>query len=212
MSSEPGVIRSNDRIFAVGKTGTGKTAAVLKLVWEPLDRVVFMDVKGREYRNLRAPVLTTLDDVREALNPSDDDEPELTKFCYRPRSPDLDVLDEVCRLVYQHGNMHLIVDELKSIYHGGGLVEHHNLLLTNGRDAGVGFTGTTQRPKRVPLEAISESEHLFAFQLKTGDDRDRLAEVIGRDHADRTRKLDRYHYLYDHDLLDAPVACEPLDL
>lgn len=208
--SQPWQIASNDRLFIPGKTGVGKTAAVKHLVLDPLDRVLFLDIKGREHRSIRHPVVHDLDDVHTALFAEDPDR-RLDKFVFAPERPDIDLFDEVCRLVYEKGNHHLIADELKSVYHGAQLTEHHNLIMTNGRDKGVGFTGTTQRPKRIPIEAISEAEHVLAFKLKTKTDRDRMEEVIGEKAAE-LRSIDPYWYIYDHDRLDAPEVCTPLDL
>lgn len=208
--SEPYTIASNDRIFIPGKTGSGKTAAGRRLVVNAMGRVLFLDVKGREHRHLNLPTLDSLDDVHTALFAEDDDT-RLDKFVFRPRKPDVDLFDDVCRLVYERGNFHLFADELKSVYHGAGLTEHHNLIMTNGRDKGVGMTSTTQRPKRIPIEAISEAEHVLAFKLKTKTDRDRMEEVIG-EAAGQLRDIDPWWYVYDHDRLDSPQLCEPLDL
>jgi len=208
--SQPWQIASNDRLFIPGKTGSGKTAAVKKLVLDPLDRVLFLDIKGREHRSIKHPVVHTLEDVHTALFAEDPDK-RLDKFVFAPEKPTLDLFDDTCRLVYEKGNHHLIGDELKSVYHGAGLTEHHNLIMTNGRDKGVGMTSTTQRPKRIPIEAISEAEHVLAFKLKTKTDRDRMGEVIGET-AEELRSLDPYWYIYDHDRLDEPEVCTPLDL
>lgn len=208
--SEPWKIASNDRIFVAGKTGSGKTEAVRQLVVDPLDRVLFLDIKGREHRNLPYPVVEDLDAVHTALFAEDADR-RLDKFVLSPERPTIELFDDVCRLVYERGNFHLVADELKSVYHGSGLTEHHNLIMTNGRDKGVGMTSTTQRPKRIPIESISEAEHIFGFRLKTKTDRDRMTEVVG-EAADQLRSIDPWWYLYDHDRLDAPKLCEPLDL
>ena len=208
--SKPWSIASNDRLFVPGKTGSGKTEAVKKLVLEPLDRVLFLDIKGREHRNLPLPVLRSIDDVHTSLFAEDPDD-RLDKAVFTPEKPTIDLFDEVCRLVYQKGNHHLIADELKSVYHGSGLTEHHNLIMTNGRDKGVGMTSTTQRPKRIPIEAISEAEHVLAFKLKTKTDRDRMEEVVG-EAAGQLRSIDPWQFLYDHDRLDEPTICEPLDI
>lgn len=208
--SEPWQIASNDRIFAPGKTGSGKTAAVRHLVVEPLDNVLFLDIKGREHRHLPYPVLDSLDDVHTALF-AEDVNTRLDKFVFKPEKPNIDLFDDVCRLIYEKGNHHLVADELKSVYHGSDLTEHHNLIMTNGRDKGVGMTSTTQRPKRIPIEAISEAEHVLAFKLKTKTDRDRMTEVVG-EAADGLRDIDPWWFLYDHDRISSPELCSPLDL
>ena len=110
--TEPWQIRSNDRLFMVGKTGSGKTAAATKLVWDRLDDVVFFDMTGEEASDLNAPVLRSLEDVETALYAEEPD--HLTKFVYAPEVPTLDGFERLCRMVYEHGNIHLVADELLS--------------------------------------------------------------------------------------------------
>lgn len=212
--TKPYLIRSNDRIFMVGKTGSGKSAGAQKLVWSQLSDVVYFDMTGDEERKLNAPVLRNLDDVEAALF-AKHEEDHLTKFVYSPEVPTLEGFERLCRLVYEHGNIHLIADELLLVYRENNSVrpttDHHLKIQTNGRKKGVGMTGCTQRPVNVPLEAISEAEHLFCFKLKLPADRDRMTQVMGPV-VDDALNLDRYWYYYDHDDLDDPQLCEPLDL
>lgn len=208
---KPWEIRSNDRVFLVGKTGTGKSTAACRLVWEQLSDVVFYDMSGEEAAGLDAPILRTLEDVERALY---SDEPDhLTRFVYQPEVPTYPGFERLCELVYNHGNLHLIADELLLVYRQNNSVrpttDHHLKILTNGRKKGVGMTGATQRPVNVPLESISESEHILCFRLKLPADRDRMTKIMGPA-VDDSLNLDRYWYYYDHDLLDDPVRCKPL--
>ena len=212
--SQPYRIRSNDRGFYVGKTGVGKSAAMIKLVWSQLKDAVYFDMTGEEEDDLNAPVLRTLDDVQQALY-AEDEADHLTKFVYSPEVPTYEGFERLCRLVYEHRNIHLLADELMMVYRDGNSVrpttDHHLKILTNGRKVGVGMSGASQRPVNVPLEAISEAEHIFTFKLKLPADRDRMAKVCGPT-VDGALDLDRYWYYYDHDDLDEPQLCEPLDL
>lgn len=213
-SPEPYLIRSQDRCFLVGKTGTGKSAAAIHLIWNELRDVVYYDMTGEEAGKLNAPVLTNLDDVERALFPEDSDD-HLTKFVYAPEVPTYEGFERLCELVYKHGNIHLIADELMLVYRDNNSVRptttHHIKILTNGRKRGVGMTGATQRPVNVPLESISESEHIFTFKLKLPKDVSRMTDICGPA-VDDAGGLPRYHYYYDHDELAEPDRCEPLPL
>lgn len=213
--SERVSISSNDRISVLGKTGSGKSYLARKLIWSPLDRVIFHDWKEQEYENLNAPVLRSLDDVHEALF-AESEEERLYKFVYVPPAGEhgLDAWDELCRLVYEKGDFHLIGDEIKGIYQKGNSVrpvsDHHEKILTRGRSRGVGMTNLSQRPKKIPMECMSESEHLFAFRLNLGDDRKRLGEIFGSEHEDRLRELDSHRFLYYKIGMDEPKECPPI--
>lgn len=208
-------ISSNDRIACVGKTGSGKSYLARNLIWEPLDRVVFHDWKEQEHENLNAPTLRSLDDVHEALF-AENEEERLYKFCYVPPAGEhgLDAWDELCRLVYEKGDFHLLGDEIKGIYQKGNTVravsDHHEKILTRGRSRGVGMTNLSQRPKKIPMECMSESEHLFAFRLNLGDDRKRLGEIFGSEHEDRLRELSDHRFMYYRIGMDEPKECPPI--
>lgn len=217
--SEPYEVRSNDRVITVGKTGVGKTEALKELVWrafkdDPDILTVFYDMTGKEEDDLQAPVLRTLDEVEEAIYPADPEE-KLTALVYSPEVPTYEGFERLCELVYNHGDAHLIADELMMVYRDGNAVrsttDHHLKIMTNGRKVGVGMSGATQRPVNVPLEAMSEAEHIFTFKLKLGTDRDRMKKIIG-ERAEQARELDPYWYIYDHDRLEAPEVCQPLPI
>jgi len=207
----PYTIRSNDRVFIVGKTSSGKSYAAQHLIWEELSDVVYYDMTGEESSKLAAPVLTELQQVERALYAEGED--HLTKFVYSPEVPTLGGFERLCELVYEHRNLHLIADELMQVYRQDNSVkpttDHHLKILTNGRKVGVGMTGATQRPVNVPLETISESEHVLTFRLKLPKDRDRMADICGPTVQDAD-ELDRHHYYYDHDHMMAPDRCTPL--
>lgn len=215
--TEPGVIRSNERIADLGKTGTGKTTWILKRVWDPLESVVFYDWKNQHARGLNAPVLETLEEVREALF-HEDPEKRVEKFVYVPDpfEKSVESFDQLCELIWRKGDIHLIADELKGVYQEGGGVkpisDHHEAIMTRGRARGIGMSNLSQRPKKIPLESISEAEHVVAFRLNLKADRDRLGEVFGREHTDKIRDLSGHEWLYYHESLPEPVVRDPITI
>ena len=83
---------------------------------------------------------------------------------YRP-DPDFDdpvFYENVFAWVYRLKNCVVLIDECYSVY-GGSLSNSRNLraLLTRGRSLGIATYVATQRPRNIPLEILTESEHRF---------------------------------------------------
>jgi len=215
--TEPGVIKSNERLAVLGKTGSGKTTWTLKRVWEPLDRVIMYDWKDQHADDLPAPRIESLEEVREALF-AEKEEHRVEKFVYVPDpfEKSTEHFDQLCKLVWEKGDTHLIADELKGVYQEGGgvkpITDHHEAIMTRGRARGIGVSNLSQRPKKIPLEAISEAEHVVAFRLNLKDDRDRLGEVFGSEHTHLIRELSGHEWVYYHESLDQPVVRDPIPL
>lgn len=208
-------IKSNDRILVVGKTGSGKSYLVRNVLFPAFERPIFFDWKRREYRHMNnVPKARTLSGVEDWLSGKADVPDDSHGLVYVPKEQTDDVFNELCRVCYEAGNNQLIVDETKGIYSRVGnasLLPFHDRLMVEGRDLGVGITHVTQRPKRVPMECVSEAEHIFAFRLNLKDDRDRLKEVMG-EAAFRLKDLQKYHYLYMAEDWNEPKACKPVEL
>lgn len=208
--SEKVVIQSNDRVAVVGKTGSGKTYLVKNLIWERFNSVIFYDWKWQHYKELNAPVVHTIEDVEDALN-----DPQMAnKFVYAPKRKGLDVWNRLCYLAWEETNIHLIADELKGVYQQNGWVagitDYHENIMTRGRQRGVGMTNVSQRPKGIPLETMSEAEHLFVFKLNLRDDRNRIGEIVGSEHQEQARTLSGHEFMYYNTEMDSPKVCPPI--
>lgn len=213
MSDRPATLKSNERFCVVGKTGSGKTYLAKRLIWDAFDHCIFYDWKHHHYDELNAPVLQTVDEVRQALAP-DDLERRVSKFVFAPKGLGMETWNEVCKIAWDAGNIHILSDELKGIYQNNGrtspISKYHEYILTRGRVRGVGITGVSQRPKKIPMETISEAEHLFIFRLNLKDDRDRVAEVIGREGGIKAGKLSHHHFLYYNTGMEKAQYCKPI--
>lgn len=206
--SEGVTLRSNERIAIVGKTGSGKTYLAQRLVFEPFDHVLFYDYKHHHYPEMEWPVLHTASDVDDALARGDP-----SKFVVAPHDLSLGEWDAVCEAAWDHGNVHVINDEMKGLYAGEHIptaTEYHQRILMQGRVRGVGMTNITQRPRSVPVESISECEHVFCFRLNLHDDRKRMAEVMGEQAAIDAGNLTDHRFLYWNPSMDEARVCDPL--
>lgn len=165
-------IRRNDRALFVGATGSGKTTLAKSLMWGQR-HVAIMDPKRTFTLPPEAGATTTSD--REVVEAWEGPEP----IIYRPG---LDLLNDIESVdwfywwVYERGNTLVYTDELMMVSSGAKLPRGYAACIQLGREKGIGAWHATQRPARVPLVCLTESEHIFAFRLRHPDDRVRIAE------------------------------------
>jgi hypothetical protein len=69
-----------------------------------------------------------------------------------------------------------------------------------GRTSNISLVAVAQRPRHVPLAALSQAEHLFLGHTGDNEDAKRLGEIGGRADTDAVRyvvrRLERYEFLY----------------
>lgn len=202
-------LKSSHRYWVSGRQGTGKTYLAINLLFDNFDTCVLFDWKrdrntiGKYVKSHAIPVVNDIDGVRKCLE-------EGKKCVYRPSVPPQDCFNELCETAFNYRNSHLMIDEVKGVYSrvgGSGLEPWHDRLMIMGRDRRVGVTNISQRPKRVPLECISEADHLFCFAQNLEEDRDRLKKVCGPE-MERLGSIPKRHFLYS-DLVDV-YPCKPI--
>lgn len=182
---------ASERAVFVGQTGSGKTT-LARVLLRSRPWVVVLDVKGtlgwKEYKLVR-----TLRQLPE--RPQD-----APRVIYRPTHAELRsdaVMDALAWWVYERGNTTLYIDELYGYLEpfGGAVAPGLHACLTRGRERGVEVWCATQRPYRIPLSVLSESEHVYVFRLKVREDRKRVEEVTGIDET-LIARLPKHHFYY----------------
>lgn len=85
--------------------------------------------------------------------------------------------------VFRQGGWTVVADEIRYLTDTLKLADGMELLWLQGRSLGITVVGGTQRPRHVPLEAFSQSYHLFFWQTPDRQDVQRVAELasIGRE-------------------------------
>jgi hypothetical protein len=120
---------------------------------------------------------------------------------YDPERDDIHLYHEFRKAMlesYKKGNRILFADEvagLKDIW----LEKELNAIWQRGRSMGCGLWGASQRPFNVPLNAYSQSEHLFLGNDPDARSRKRYGEIGGVDPKlveKATLGLDKYTWLY----------------
>jgi hypothetical protein len=86
--------------------------------------------------------------------------------------------------IYRQGGWTVTLDELKHIAAYLSLEPEVELLLHQGRSAGITVVSGVQRPRHVPLMAYDQSTHLFLWESRDHNIRQRLSELGGRANPD----------------------------
>jgi len=198
-------IAPTDRVLTLGRTGSGKSTLLRQLAhWRYAqgDLVIVIDPKG-EFRVTPDDVIITEPEgfLRVDLRPKHG---KIKPLVYRPE-PEFDepqFYEAVFKWVYQLKNCVVLIDEVYSVY-GGTISNSRNLraLLTRGRSMNIAVYAATQRPRNIPLEILTESEHRFVFRLDLRDDRYRAYETTAR--AEFLEPVpERYSFRYHNSEMD----------
>lgn len=117
---------------------------------------------------------------------------------FRPKSEAQ--LDVLFRRAFKEGGWFLYVDEVYML--GRHLLSPRTgespyvICLTSGRSKGITVITSTQRPKYLPLFALTESKHFFVFELGSRDDVKDLTRMAGIDALDAANKIHGHEFLY----------------
>lgn len=71
----------------------------------------------------------------------------------------------------------VIVDELADFYKKRMLADIFQRIARNGRERGVALICGSQRPRKIPVEILTEMTRLYMFELDNKDDTDRVQEM-----------------------------------
>lgn len=78
--------------------------------------------------------------------------------------------------VFQRRNTLAYVDEAAMCVRESKPIRGYAACIQLGRERGIGVWSATQRPARVPIVLLSESEHMFAFRLRHPEDLRRVMD------------------------------------
>lgn len=99
------------------------------------------------------------------------------------------------------GNRIIVADDLLALSDWLGLKNDIRYIYWNGRSNGSGLWASVQRPSHAPLEAYSQSHHIFIANSPDKRDRDRYREIggINPDTIEHNLALcGKYQWLYIH--------------
>lgn len=205
-------IGNSEHVLIAGRTGSGKTYAAKKYLTN-YKNVVVLDTKGR----VSWPEIPG--SVWDPENPYIllDGGPNLTlvthfaslQFCrtpkiiYRPCWEEMnqDYYNRFFKWIYRRENTIVWVDEVMSVSpNPSTLPEFYRACLTRGRELNIGVWSLTQRPSGINQLVISESSHIFAFDLNLPQDREKIVDVTGaREFYEKPGKYLFWYYFVEWD-------------
>lgn len=164
-------MKQGEHILMAGQTGSGKTTLMENLASSRSFGII-LDTKGE--LSIPGWEITSVCDMafkRQTAHSAHN--------IFRPKS--MQDVERVFTRVYKDGGWNIIVDEVYMI--GTGTIKsfppHYIRCLTAGRSRHVTVWTLTQRPKYLPLFAMTESKHIFVFELGFEDDRKYLLKNVG---------------------------------
>lgn len=194
-------INSSDRILVCGRTGSGKSVLINRLLIPQMTNFVIYDYK----HEINVPDCVIFSSAADFLR-----YPNNRRIIYRTTSGSDAEFDALCRQVFYRGNNTLICDEIAYHCDARKIMPHHDLIMRLGRSKGVGIINCTQRPRGMHNNVISQCEHFFIFDLIQDTDRKKLAEFCGPDVIQRARD---YHYFYFNIRnMEKPQLCRPIKI
>lgn len=217
------LIFPGQQVFVAGKKGSGKSrlaCTYLSRAWYP--NVVLLDSKGDEdwpearptWAKGQVPIFSRLADLKDYSG---------GRVIYRPNRYELngDYYDRFYEWCYDWAgrnvsswrtpwgafkySLTVMTDELFAVAQEGKL-DGFNACVTRGRSRGLGMWSLVQRPTRIPLFTISESDHRFVFRLNWPADRQRMAEACGAVELLDTPQGE-FGFWYHRDGQDRAVEC-----
>jgi len=193
-------IRTDSRLFVCGKTGSGKSWFVKKILWPRYNGIkIYHDPKHEEIGNSKLlfygfyvydneQLLTALQNNRREI-------------IYIPRigldyENELSEFNRMCEILYKWGNTTLFIDECGLISNQFTIQQWHREILVRGRTRNVGLVNITQRPKEIPNLIITEAEHQFIFKLNLDTDIIKMKGSLPRQYHEQMYSLKPYHFIY----------------
>lgn len=183
-----------ERSIFFGKTGTGKTTAMLHMAKRFLGKHQIQLIATKEDKAILSmgyPVVTSISKIHEYKFP------EYPFVIYYPNGAELgepEILDAWCQWIYDRKRTVAIIDEMSQVAHSTHPKAGFLNLYTRGRSQEVTVLAGTQRPRGLPPVAYTEAENFYKFFLTDIKDRKRVAEMTHPKMAEQVADMHGFHF------------------
>lgn len=186
-------MQRDDRAALIGATGTGKTTLARYLVEDKNKKCSVV------YNNKPSDSISLWQDTQTIYQDfSLLEEAEEDRLIYTPplrESLSEELQDRFFAWIYERRYTRLYIDEASALRGGSNPSYYLQACLARGRERGISTITGTQRPSRVPLILLSESEHFYIFRLTLLQDRMRIYEMTGIS-VDEQTDLRNHEFFY----------------
>lgn len=196
------VIKSTDVVYICGGRETGKSYFMEKLAQKYTTTVVVYDGATHQHANM-GELVRTPEELKEKLKAG-----SRAVVCQSWKDSQ-EVFDKFCKVVWDNGNICLMVEEVGNYCDSYSAGEYFDMLTRVGRNRGVGIVAINQRPARIWNNFVALIQHWIIFNTELPNDIKFLGEYIGQPKAEACKNLpDRYFY-YKKRKTEA-IKCNPI--
>ena len=175
--------------LVVGKTGSGKTCKVVKLI-EDRKRVIMFDTQGKDYSDG-----VMFYDLHELRNFWLKVYRGRFRLIYRPLDP-MSEFEEICKIAFLCRDLTIVAEELPSLCTPAIIGEEFRKVIFRGRTNDIRFIGLMQRPIGIHRDITSQANEIFIFNVDEPGDVKYFRNRIGQDIEEKIRLLEPYQYLH----------------
>lgn len=179
-----------------GQTQYGKSSYAKDKLFDQYPKAVFYDLKHDPNHADFLKKNKVVKNVRQLKKALKEDRCHIV---YRPPYLDfnsaIDHFDDVCRVLFEHGNVALFNDEAAGTTKTNSIGHWFYVLMSQGLSRGCNVINITQRPTACHNAIISQSDYFILFRHNVKSDREKLEGVIG-DTAQETALLTKYSYIF----------------